>query len=109
MKKKEKKTHFSIEVFVFFTILFWLLFWLCISKMNCIACEGAPITFQIIQKWTRIEKDLPKCSVIGRQSMMGQYILHMIRVTTKKGCEFNQKRCELKNFLIIMLIGLVCC
>ncbi len=66
MKKNEKKTAFcNSKSCSFFTALFWLLFWLCSSKMICRAWEGAPVTFLNHSKWRRIEKDLPKCSVIG--------------------------------------------
>jgi hypothetical protein len=35
MKKNEKKTHFVLKKYFFFTALLWLLLWLCISKMVC--------------------------------------------------------------------------
>jgi hypothetical protein len=37
-------------------------------------------------KWRRIEKDLPKCSVIGRRSMMSQFTVRGMRFlkTVKK-------------------------
>jgi hypothetical protein len=81
-EKKWKKLILQLKKRIFFTILFWLVLGLCISKMICTACKGAPITFQITQNGEEFEKDLPKCSVIGRQLMMGQYTLHMIRLTT---------------------------
>jgi len=82
MKKKGKKLIFQLKSFFFFTIIFWLLFWLCISKMILYSLQRCSYNISNHSKWRRIEKDLPKCLVIGRQSMMGQYTLHMIRLTT---------------------------
>jgi hypothetical protein len=78
-----KKTVFcNSKKCIFFTAIFWLVFWFCISKMICRAWEGAPITFLNHSKWRRIEKDLPKCLVIGRWSMMGRFTLRDFRVVT---------------------------
>jgi len=57
MEEKKKKTHFAIEKTHFFLLIFfWPVLWLCIYNMNCIACEGVSITFQITQNGEELRK-----------------------------------------------------
>jgi hypothetical protein len=75
--QNEKKKCFAIWKNLFSLWLFCgLSLWLCISKLICIAClRRCSYNILIHSKRRTIEKDLQKCLVIGKQSMMGWFIL----------------------------------
>jgi hypothetical protein len=88
---KWKKTHFAIwKKCIFFTSILWLVLRLCISKMIFRAWKGAPYNILNHSKWRRIEKDLPKCSIISKRSMMGWstilIISWLVNINIKKSC-----------------------
>jgi hypothetical protein len=68
MKKNEKNKHILQfeKKHIFFSALFGLVSWLCISKMICRALRRCSYNILNHSKWGTIEKDLPKCSVIGK-------------------------------------------
>ncbi len=72
----------------FLYYLFWLVFLASDFKDDLYSLQRCSYSISNHSKWRRIEKDLPTCLVIGRQSMMGQYTLHIIRLTTNSDNSF---------------------
>ncbi len=65
----------SLKQHIFFTALLWLVPWALHFKVDLYGLRRCSYNILNHSKWRTIEKDLPKCLVIGKQLVMGWFIL----------------------------------
>jgi hypothetical protein len=76
-KWKKKNAFYNWKKRIFFTALFLHGSLALHLKYDSWSLRRCSYNILNHSKWRRIDKDLPKCSIIGRQSAMGWFTLHL--------------------------------